>query len=189
MSKWSFLNQRGFQPNCIGKRFISQSFLKWFMLYNWITPSKMLWFIRVVTIYQYDSIPLPWYKRVWLSYLTFAYLRYLEKIKDAESHLRLDNNFLLNCSLAPPTRAAETLSETEALISNLYPTSKYKSKLVVWEYFGYRKDECLFVLEERHSSQKLVAKQPQKEETHRTCLAIFQNTIPLCRYSYVPFIT
>ncbi len=33
---------------------------------------------------------------------TFAYLRYLEKIKDAQSHLRLGNNFPLNCSLAPP---------------------------------------------------------------------------------------
>ncbi len=27
--------------------------------------------------------------------------------------------------------------------------SKYKLKLVVWEYFGYRKDERLFVLEDR----------------------------------------
>ncbi len=120
---------------------------------------------------------------------TFAYLRYLEKIKDAVSHLRLGNNFPLNCSLAPPTRAAETTSETETVIFNLYPTSKHKSKLVVWEYFVYRKDECLFVLKDRHSSQKLVANQPQKEETHRTCLPIFQNSIPLCRYSYVPFIT
>ncbi len=107
---------------------------------------------------------------------TFAYLRYLEKIKDPVSHQHLGNNFPLNCSLAPPTHAAETPSETEAVISNLYPTSKYKSKLVVWEYFGYRKDERLFVLEDRHSSQKLVAKQPQKEEAHRTCLPIFQNT-------------
>ncbi len=41
----------------------------------------------------------------------------------------------------------ETTSETEAVISNLYPTSKYK--LVVWEYFGYRKYERLFVLEDR----------------------------------------
>ncbi len=32
----------------------------------------------------------------------FAYLRYWEKIKDAVSHLRLDNNIPLNCSLAPP---------------------------------------------------------------------------------------
>ncbi len=80
---------------------------------------------------------------------TFAYLWYWEKIKDAESHLCLGNNFPLNCSLAPPTRAAETTSEAEAIISNLYPTSKYKSKFVVWEYFGYRKDECLFVLEDR----------------------------------------
>ncbi len=108
---------------------------------------------------------------------TFAYLWYLKKIKDAVSHLRLGNTFPLNCSLAPPTCTAETTSETEVVISNLYPTSKYKSKLVVWEYFGYRKDECLFVLEDRYSSQKLVAKQPQKEETHRTCLPIFQNTI------------
>ncbi len=96
---------------------------------------------------------------------TFAYLRYLEKIKYV-SHLCLGNNFPLNCSLAPPTRAAETTSETEAVISNFYPTSKYKSKFVVWEYFGYRKDERLFVFEDRHGSQKLVAKQPQKEETH-----------------------
>ncbi len=57
------------------------------------------------------------------------------------------NNFPLNCSLAPPTRAAETTPETEAAISNLYPTSKYTSKLAVWKYFEYRKDECLFVLE------------------------------------------
>ncbi len=64
---------------------------------------------------------------------TFAYLWYWEKIKDAESHLRHGNNFPLNCSLAPPTRATETTSETEAVISNLYPTSKYKSKLVVWD--------------------------------------------------------
>ncbi len=33
--------------------------------------------------------------------------------------------------------------------------SKYKSKLVVWEYFEYRKDKRLFVLEDWHSSQKL----------------------------------
>ncbi len=86
---------------------------------------------------------------------TFAYLRYLEKIKVAVSHLHLGNNFPLNFSLAPPTCAAETTSDTEAFISNLYPTSKYKSKLAVWEYFGYRKDKRLFVLEDRHSSQKL----------------------------------
>ncbi len=65
----------------------------------------------------------------------------------AVSHLRLDDNFPLNCSLGPPTRAAET----EAFISNLYPTSKYKLRLLAWEYFGYRKDERLFVLEDRHS--------------------------------------
>ncbi len=56
---------------------------------------------------------------------TFAYLRYLEKKKATESHLRLGNNFPLNCSLAPPTRVAETTSETEAVIS------KYKIKLAV----------------------------------------------------------
>ncbi len=93
---------------------------------------------------------------------------------------------LFSCST---TRAAETTSDTEAVISHLYPSSKYKSKLVVWEYFGYRKDERLFVLDDRHSSQKLVANQPQKEETHRTCLPIFQNSIPLCTYSFIPFIT
>ncbi len=69
------------------------------------------------------------------------------------------HNFPLNCSLAPPTHAAET---TSAVISHLYPTSKYKLRLVVWEYIGYRKDEHLFVLKGRHSSQKLVTKQPQK---------------------------
>jgi len=37
-----------------------------------------------------------------------------------------------------------TQHQTE-IISNLYPTSKYKLKLVVWEYFGYRKDKRLFV--------------------------------------------
>ncbi len=52
---------------------------------------------RAVTIYRYDGIPR--YKHV---PCTFAYLRYLEKIKDAVSHLRLGNNFPLNCSLAPP---------------------------------------------------------------------------------------
>lgn len=96
---------------------------------------------------------------------TFAYLRYWEKIKDAESHLHLGNNFPLNCSLAPPTRTAET-SETEAVISNLYPTSKYKLKLAVWEYFGYRKDERLFVLEDRHSSQKLWSQSGCKKRKH-----------------------
>ncbi len=62
-------------------------------------------------------------------------------------HVRLSygNNFPLNCSLAPPTRAAETTSETEAVIPNLYPTSK--SKMVVWEYFGYRKDEMRICLQ------------------------------------------
>ncbi len=97
--------------------------------------------IRVVTIYRYDDIPR--YKHMIIMLCTFAYLRYLEKIKDAVSHLQLGNNFPLNCSLAPPTCAAETTSETEAVISNLRPTSKYKSKLVVWEYFGYRKDELI----------------------------------------------
>ncbi len=58
------------------------------------------------------------------------------------------STYLFSCST---TRAAETTSETEA-ISNLYPTSKYKSKFVVWEYFEYRKDKRLFVLEDRHSS-------------------------------------
>ncbi len=33
---------------------------------------------------------------------TFVHLRYLEKINGEESHLRLGNNFPLNCSLAPP---------------------------------------------------------------------------------------
>ncbi len=100
---------------------------------------------KVVTIYRYDDIPQ--YKHVRLSY--HVHLQYLEKIKDAVSHLRLGNNFPLNCSLAPPTCAAETTSEIEAVISNLYPMSKYK--LVIWEYFGYRKDKRLFVLEDRHS--------------------------------------
>ncbi len=90
---------------------------------------------------------------------TFAYLRYLEKIKDAVSHLRLGNNFPLNCSLAPPH--VQRRPHQRQIISNLYPTSKHKSKLVVWEYFVYRKDERLFVLKDRHSSQN----QPQKEET------------------------
>ncbi len=84
--------------------------------------------------------------------IIIPFLRYLEKIKEAVSLLRLGNNFPLNCSLAPPTCAAETTSDTEAVISNLYPMSKYKSKLAVWEYFGYRKDKRLFVLEDRHSS-------------------------------------
>ncbi len=106
---------------------------------------------------------------------------------NAESHLRLDNNFPLNCSLAPPH--VQRRQHQTQIISNLHPTSKYKSKFVVWECFGYRKDECSFVLEDRHSSQKLVTKRLHKEETHRTCLPIFQNTIPLCRYSYVPLIT
>ncbi len=44
--------------------------------------------------------------------------------------------------LAPPTRAAETTSETEAVISNLYPT--LKDKLIL---------ERLFVLEDGHGSQ------------------------------------
>ncbi len=86
---------------------------------------------RVVTIYRCDGIPR--YKQTIIILCTFAYLRYLEKIKDAESHLRLGNNFPLNCSLAPPTRTEETTSETEAVISNLYSTSKYKLKLAVWE--------------------------------------------------------
>ncbi len=77
---------------------------------------------------------------------TLTYLRYWEKIKEVESNLRLGNNFPFNCSLAPPTHAAETTSETDAVISNLYPTSKYKLKLAVWEY---RKDERLFVLKDR----------------------------------------
>ncbi len=136
----------------------------------------------MVTVYRVVCSNIPVFTCTIIIPCTFAYLRYLEKIKDAVSHLRLGNNFPLNCSLAPPTCAAAT---TSADISNLYPTSKYKLQLAVWEYFGYRKDKRLFVLEDRHSSQKLVAKQLQKEET---CLPIFQNTIALCRYSYVPFI-
>ncbi len=34
MAKWSVLNQWSFKPNCIGKRFITQSFLKPFMLWS-----------------------------------------------------------------------------------------------------------------------------------------------------------
>ncbi len=33
MAKWSALNQWIFKPNCIGTRFITRSFLKWFMLW------------------------------------------------------------------------------------------------------------------------------------------------------------
>ncbi len=43
----------------------------------------------------------------------------------------------------------ETTSETEAVIAHLYPTSKYTLKLVVWEYFGYRNNKRLCVLEDR----------------------------------------
>ncbi len=52
---------------------------------------------RVVTIYRYDDINTYNYRTC-----TFVYLWYWEKTKDAVSHLRLDNNFPLNCSLAPP---------------------------------------------------------------------------------------
>ncbi len=103
---------------------------------------------------------------------------YLEKIKAAVSHLRQGNNFPLNCSLAPPTRAAETTSETEAIISNLYPTSKYKSKLVVWEYFGYRKDERLFVLEDRHNSQKTGGKAAAKRGNTSNMLTYISENHP-----------
>ncbi len=78
---------------------------------------------------------------------TFAYLRYLEKIKDAVSHLRLGNNFPLNCSLAPPH--VQRRPHQRQIIFNLYPTLKSKLKLVVWKYFGYRKAERLCVLEDR----------------------------------------
>ncbi len=113
----------------------------------------------------------------------------LSTLKDAVSHLRQGNNFPLNCSLAPPHVQQRQHQRQRPLSLISIPCQKYKSKLVVWEYFGYRKDERLFVFEDRHRSQKLVAKQLQKEETHRTCLPIFQNTIPLCRYSYVPLIS
>ncbi len=93
-------------------------------MYGWQLITVINQFIplisRVVTIYRYDDINM-----YVIIPCTVAYLRYLEKIKYAVSHLRLGNNFPLNCSLAPPTRAAETTSETEAAISNLYPTSKY----------------------------------------------------------------
>ncbi len=34
MAKWSVLNQWSFKPNCIGKRFITRSFLKLFMRWS-----------------------------------------------------------------------------------------------------------------------------------------------------------
>ncbi len=45
---------------------------------------------------------IPVFTRTIIIPCTFAYLRYLEKIKDAVSHLRLGNNFPLNRSLTPP---------------------------------------------------------------------------------------
>ncbi len=56
--------------------------------------------VRVVTIYWYDGIPS--YKHVRLSYRVHLLIYGIWRIKDAVSHLRLGNNFPLNCSLAPP---------------------------------------------------------------------------------------
>ncbi len=83
---------------------------------------------RAVTIYRYDGIPR--YKHV---PCTFAYLRYLEKIKDAVSHLHQGNNFPLNCSLAPPHVQRRQHQKQRPLSLISIPCQKYKSKLVVWE--------------------------------------------------------
>ncbi len=70
--------------------------------------------IRIVTIYRYDDINMYDYHTVYIC-LSMVFGEKKDAGADSpashKTHLRLGNNFPLNCSLAPPTRAAETTPE------------------------------------------------------------------------------
>ncbi len=108
--------------------------------------------VRVVTIYRHDGIPR--YNRTFISRYYHTVYICLSTVFGENKRCR---NFPLNCSLAPPhvQRRQHQRQRPLSLISipqNINLNWQYGKTLDI------KKDEWLFVLEYRHSSQKLVAK-------------------------------